>query len=182
MTGYELTHLKKKVRVWKTQKEKSYYFYFHEDDVTWPFSASPVSGALSYGKWIFSSLFSAGNLLQSHAGQVCLMHNHSHAHLSFQFVSCIKSFQHHVKNISRALKPFLQWCHFTTATRSPLLIIFLIEMYNGSIPLTLKTIKKALLWHQPTFDINQHQHQPTSRENGNKTLLLFWNKNCSLII
>lgn len=89
-----------------TQKEKSYYFHFHKDDVTWPFSVSPVSGALSHGKWIFSRLFSAGNLLQSHVGQVCLMHNHSHARLSFQFVSYIK---------------FSQWCHFTTATRIPLL-------------------------------------------------------------
>lgn len=95
-----------------TQKEKSYYFHFHKDDVTWPFSVSPVSGALSHGKWIFSRLFSSGNLLQSHVGQVCLMHNHSHARLSFQFVSYIK---------------FSQWCHFTTATRIPLLFIFLIE-------------------------------------------------------
>ena len=135
MTSYELTHLKKKVRVWKTQKEKSYYFYFHEDDVRWPFSASPVSGALSYGKWIFSSLFSAGNLLQSHAGQVCLMHNHSHAHLSFQFVSCIKSFQHHVKNISHIKAIFTMMSFYYCYKNSTF-----VYLSHWNVPLTLQTI------------------------------------------
>ena len=55
VTSYELTHLKKMVRMWKTKsvlflfkmwptyrfsKSKSYNFHFHKNYVTWPLSAN----------------------------------------------------------------------------------------------------------------------------------------------
>ena len=148
-----------------SQKEKSYYFHFHKDDVTWPFSASPVSGAPSYGKWIFSSLFSAGNLLQSHAGQVCLMHNHSHVRLLFQFVSCIKSFQRHFKNIShiKAIFTMMSFYHCYKNSTFVYLSHWNVQRIN---PIDIKTIKKSYR------DINQHLKQKLQFNN----LIYTWKK------
>ena len=153
-----------------TQKEKSYYFHFRKDDVTWPFSASPVSGAPSYGKWIFSSLFSAGNLLQSHAGQVCFMHNHSHARLSFHFVSCIKSFQHHVKNIShiKAIFTLMPFYHCYRNSTFVYLSHWNVQRINT---IDINTIEESFC------DINQHLKQKLQFNN----LIYKWKK-CTLFL
>lgn len=139
-------------------EEKIIYFHFHKDDVKWCFSASPVLGVSSYGKWIFSSLFSAGNLLQSHPGQVCLIHNQSHVRLLFQFVLCRKSFQHHVKNISHIKTIFRIMSFYYSYKNSPFVYFshWNVQWIN---PIDIKTRKSPIV-----------------------TSLNIWNKNCSLII
>ena len=114
----------------------------------------------------FSAVFfSAGNLLQSHAGKVCLMHNHSHVRLLFQFVSCIKSFQCHFTIIShiKAIFTMMSFYHCYKNSTFVYLSHWNVQWIN---PIDVKTIKKSYR------DINQHLKQKLQFNN----LIYKWKK------